>query len=634
MKHPLGCQRIASRTYFTIYAPYAKIVRLTFFDHCEDKIPKEIVPMRAIGEGYWEYSDIKTFHDMYYAYMIDDKKIFIPDPYSYSVSNVNDFNQEAKTYIHHSHFDWENDRFTAPKDPRDIVMYECHIRDLTVHPSADTSFPGTYTGVKDKIDYLLDLGVNAVEFMPLMKYANIEPPFQEKAGEVFNYWNPYAYNYWGYMTSFFFAPENTYSEKGQRTKNTWCDPRGAEIEELKSLIKALHNAGISVIMDVVFNHISQYNQNPLRTIAEDQYILPHNNTSGCGNDTRSESPIMRQLIVNSVEYWMKEFHIDGFRFDLAGVLDDETLNAVIKTAYRINPHAIIVGEPWGKRYFPQQMSDMGWGIWNDVFRNGVKGENPTDRRGYIFGRWDNDLHPDNFLKLLTGSLQQDGGLVKNSKYTLNYLESHDGYTLGDFIRIAVRKPGKTVISEHDIHVKLSKEEEKYHRLAAFILACSQGIMMIHAGQEYARSKVIAPVPGIIEARVGELDKDSYAKDNETNYMNFQDVKTNRSLYNYYQQLLCLRKIFPELRAAERKHIYTLHAKGSEFGLGYYVNSPFRHCVVLINTSADKTAKFSLPESKWDVYATLEYASCESREEHISGTIILEPRSVRLLIKKK
>ncbi len=624
MKHPTGCHRIDGRTYFILYAPYAKQVRLAFFARCEDGEPEAAFPMRAIGGGYWEYSDIQDFAGRYYAFRPDDGKDYVADPYARSVSTFNDHLQNARAYIPKDDYDWEGDDFVKTADPRDLIIYECHVRDLTAHPESGAKHGGTYAGVEEKIDYLLELGVNAVEFLPLMHFANYEPPK--------NGWNPYAYNHWGYMTSFFFAPANFYARAGTKEFGTWSDPRGAEIDELRSLVKALHKAKISVIMDVVYNHISQYNINPLRQLAEDQYLRLYENMSGCGNDTRSESPVMSQLIVDSVVYWMKEFHIDGFRLDMAGVLDDPVLLAIRQAAVAVNPDVVLAGEPWGRRYFPEHMSDMGFGVWNDTYRNGIKGENPADRQGFLFGKWEKDLHRNNFVRLLTGSLRKDGGLVPSSKYSVNYIASHDGYTLGDFIRISLREKDKTVLPDRDEHIRLGAEEQTLHRIAAFMLFCSQGMLMMHAGQEYARSKVIVPVKGVRDPHAGELDFDSYAKDNETNYMDFRDRDINRGLFDYYRQLIALRKAFPELRSADPGRIAAIYAENCEFGLGYTVRSEKRRCAVLVNTSPENNAAFDLGEGEWQVHATLEKAACDPIRSHPDPRIVLRPRSVCLLVK--
>lgn len=634
MKHPPGCHRIGSRTCFTLYAPYAKLLRLALFKDCKDKKPLQLFPMRMRGEGWWEYSDIADFQGLYYAYLIDENKHFTADPYARALATFNDYRQDARGFIDFTPYDWENDDFIPLRDPRDLLIYECHLRDLTAHPSLKIPEGGSYEAAQQRIRYFKELGINAVEFQPLMLFANYEPPFKTETEKVFNDWNPYAYNHWGYMTSFFFAPANNYAAGVNRDKNTWCDPKGSDVKALKDLIKALHREGIAVILDVVYNHISQYNRNPLRDLAEDQYLRPHQNFSGCGNDVNSESPIMRRLILDSVEYWMREYHIDGFRLDLAGILDDETLRMIRDKARAINPHAQLMGEPWGKRYFPQQLSSLGYAVWNDRFRNGIKGENPRTGPGFLFAADHSELSPGTVFTLLSGSLRNEGGIVPDSRFSLNYLESHDGYTLGDFIRIRLRDSGKRALKDPKEHVRLSETESRIHRLAAFILCCSQGVLMIQAGQEFARSKVIARVPGVEDPRVGEMDEDSYSKDNETNYLNDEDMRINADLFAYYRALFALRRSYPELRKAERKSIAPLYDKDNPFAVGYRVDIPERSIAVLLNSSPDKKAHFDLGSAGWQILADIEEIGGEKSKHSDQTCMLLDPRSALLLLKEK
>ncbi|MFA6618486.1 MAG: alpha-amylase family glycosyl hydrolase [Candidatus Neomarinimicrobiota bacterium] len=625
IQHPLGCHKLSGRTYFTLYAPYARSLRLLLFDNCSDTVPFKTLPMRAMQGGYWEYTDIGDFDGLYYAFQMNDDSQFIADPYARSLATFNDHHQEAKAYIHKSNFDWQGDTFQKVSDPRDLVIYEAHVKDMTAHSSSNVSHPGTYMALIEKIPYLKSLGINALELLPVQLFANYEPPYATGSDHSRNTWNPYAYNHWGYMTSYFFAPAGIYSTQGTREAGTWCDPKGQEIEEFKALVKALHQAGISVILDVVYNHISQYNLNPLRILAEDHYIDPYANTSGCGNDIKSHSSVARKLITDSIRYWTKEFHVDGFRFDLAGLLDDKTLIAIRQAAMSVNPNVILLGEPWGKRYFPQRMSDLQYAVWNDVYRNGVKGENPHDRKGYIFAEWDHSLYKNNFTKLLTGTLKTDGGLVNNSRFSVNYIASHDGYTLGDFIRMALEK--KTT------HIELSQEEVKIHKLAAFVLTMSQGVMMMHAGQEYARSKVIVKQDDVVDDMKGRWDHDSYNKDNETNYINYEQIETNTELKEFYRKLIAIRKMFPELRSADRKKIRAIFGEGSDFALGYLSHSSKRTCAVLINSSPDKEASFDLVKGDWDVIVTPIDISENGIEKHQGGRVAISAQGFILLVKR-
>ncbi len=166
------------------------------------------------------------------------------------------------------------------------------------------------------------------------------------------------------MTSFFFAPESYYATDGTNKALSWNGTDGRAVHELKDMVKAFHNENIAVIMDVVYNHVSQYDYNPLKYIDRDLYFRFDDSgnwiaKSGCGNDCRTESPPMRQLILESLKYWMTEYHVDGFRFDLAHLIDEETREIIIRKLREINPHVIILAEPWGGGYDPAGFSDQG-----------------------------------------------------------------------------------------------------------------------------------------------------------------------------------------------------------------------------------------------------------------------------------
>jgi pullulanase/glycogen debranching enzyme len=271
-------------------------------------------------EGVWEYSTKKRLWKKYYGYYVHatndqgdifNAKTLIPDPYSKVVSTQNNYKINARTYIYKSDFDWGGDTWVISKDSRDLIVYEAQLRDLTADPSADVKTPGTYLAVIEKIDYLKQLGVNAIEFLPLHDFANIEIPFKDSSTALFNTWNPYARNHWGYMSTFFFAPENYYSSAGNMNFDGIVDDKGKGMNELKTLVKTLHKEGFSVMMDVVYNHTSTYDANPFKMIDKKYYYrLDENNDfiskSGCGNDFKTERLMSRKMIVESILFWMQE----------------------------------------------------------------------------------------------------------------------------------------------------------------------------------------------------------------------------------------------------------------------------------------------------------------------------------------
>lgn len=572
-----GCTLHGETTTFRVHSPRSPMIEVVIKDHPNDtKI--ESYQMHRHPSGVWEYSTNKDVLGKWYAYKVSPPNDGLPfeatdkcvaDPYSKWVSTRNDYRQEAWTLIFKKpSFDWEGDSFVGSGDPRDLVIYEAHIQDLVhedyVKNHNISVFDLLRSPDKSKaINHLISLGINAIEFLPLQKFAYHEPPFGLKTPEgVKNTWNPYSKNYWGYMTSYFFAPESRFSCPSEPKNDEYFELEPDGINQLKELVKLLHKHGISVIMDVVYNHVSQYDLNPLKYLDrlyyfrhDDQYN--YTSFSGCGNDLKTEAPFARRLIVDSVLYWMKEFHIDGFRFDLAQLMDNETLVKIREEARKINPNVILIAEPWGGGYNPTRFSELGWPSWNDQIRNGVKGSDPLHDKGLIFGNWQRDtsrLSVENFLR---GTLlHQPNGRFKRSLHAVNYLESHDGYTLGDFIRLGYNPNlHHEGLKSRDTAVTLSEPEMHSASLAAFILFVSQGITMIHAGQEFARSKWIVPENEISDPDFGRFDHNSYNKDNATNYINWDEASKNEVLLNYYRGLINIRLQSPALRKASAESIH-------------------------------------------------------------------------------
>lgn len=572
-----GCTFQGDSTIFRVYCPRSPLVEIVVKDHPDEK-SFEAHQMHRHGSGVWEYSTRKNLIGKWYAYRItppsdglpfEKTDLCIADPYSKWVCTRNDYQQEAWTLIFKpKNFDWDGGSFVGSGDPRDLVIYEAHIQDLVhqdsiIHPDI-SCFDLLRSRDKCKaIDHLISLGINAIEFLPLQKFAYHEPPFNiETPKGVKNTWNPYSKNYWGYMTSYFFVPESRFSISSNLQNEEYFGFEPDGINQLKALVKELHKRGISVIMDVVYNHVSQYDLNPLKYLDRVYYFrhdgkLNYTSFSGCGNDLKTEAPFARRLIVDSVLYWMKEFHIDGFRFDLAQLMDNETLVKIREEARKVNPNVVLIAEPWGGGYNPTRFSELGWPAWNDQIRNGIKGSDPLHDKGIIFGNWQRDtsrLSVENFLR---GTLlHQPNGRFKRSLHALNYLESHDGYTLGDFIRLGY-KPDlhHQGLKSRESAVYLSEPELNSAMLAAFILFMSQGIAMIHAGQEFARTKWIVPEQDVIDPETGKFDHNSYNKDNATNYITWEDRIKNQTLLDYYSGLINIRLQSPALRKASSDSIH-------------------------------------------------------------------------------
>jgi pullulanase len=654
----LGCIVTASQTIFRLFAPRATDVRVAIYTAYDQGIGEEYSMVRS-NDGVWEYSFPEALYGKYYGYRVDgpagpgemfNPKIIIADPYSRAVVTKNNYHHPAKTLIVDTQYNWERDTFIIPKDHNQLVIYEAHVRDLTAHGSSGISEKGTYLGVTEKgktggLSYLKDLGVNAVEFLPLQKFGTIEIPFRDSTvvsnGGEYNTWNPYERNHWGYMTSYFFAPETYYASDGTMEHEKYNGIDGRAVRELKSMVKALHKEGIAVIMDVVYNHVSQYDYNPFKYIDKMYYFQTDSEknftkASGCGNDFFTSRPMARRLIVESVAYWMKEYHIDGFRFDLATMIDWETCKQITAAAKAINPNVILIAEAWGGgKYDPPGFSDIGWASWNDRFRNGVKGQNPSDGLGFIFGRYQGDNSKKSFMSFVTGTLRSDGGMYLKKEHSINYLESHDDNTLGDFIRLGTGEVKESDrISDVYANAKLSPTQLALNKLAALFLLTSQGPVMLHEGQEFARSKVIAPAP---DPNVGRIDHNSYEKDNATNYLNYNFSSLNHELYEYYKELIALRQTYPIFSNAQ-KNILEFLKTSDDFLIAFKLeskNAPKENSkfIVLLNGSNENTRKFSLPKGTWRVIVNAERISLKKPLRSVKGAVDVPPTSGMVLLQE-
>jgi pullulanase/glycogen debranching enzyme len=324
--------------------------------------------------------------------------------------------------------------------------------------------------------------------------------------------------------------------------------------------------------------------------------------------------------------------IDGFRFDLAAMIDWETCDAILQRARAINPNAIIIAEAWGGGgYTPAEHSQHGWAAWNDQIRNGVKGWQPTGEgdQGFIFGKWKSGTTTKNLRSYVTGTLKEDGGLFQHKSHSINYLESHDDHTLGDFIRIASEEVGaEQVITDIDANARLSPRQLRMNKLAALFLFTSQGPTMMHEGQEFARSKVIAKT-NVPDPHAGQIDHNSYNKDNETNWINFQHAEMNRELVDYYRGLIALRKAHRAFRWSDKSDVEFLPSEG-ELALGYQLqrksSGDSHDFIVLMNGHTSKPAAFKVPAGEWEIVVNEQGAGVTSLGKFNGGEFTLMPTS--------
>ncbi|MFT5240887.1 MAG: pullulanase [Candidatus Promineifilaceae bacterium] len=527
--------------------------------------PERVIDMQRTAGGIWRARVDGVEPGAFYAFRVDGAtgtgEGFIAtewfgDPYARANAHAKYasilIDPDAKTPWFAG---WTDQDFRAPAW-KDVVIYETHIRDLTAHASSKVpdELRGTFAGVLategtgQGLDHLKSLGVNMIEFLPLQEFHN--------PGNTYD---------WGYATAFYFAPESSYGR----------DPTsGAHYYEMKHFVNALHERGFGVIMDVVYNHVGSPNVFALtdrkyffRLDTDFRYL----NFSGFGNDVRTEAAMMRRLIVENVLYWVQEFHVDGFRFDLGELIDMETMLAVRDAVRRIHPNILLISEPWSFRGTNKdQLTGTRWAAWNDDFREGVK--------AFALGYGSRNK----LKQVISGSV---GTFAATPMQSVNYLESHDGRTLVDEL---TGNPG------HDGR-RLTERDAARNRLAATVLFTSFGIPMLAEGQAFLRSK-----RGI---------KNSFDKGDAVNALNWsdRDRPMARQALTYYQGLATLRashagQTFRLAGAVPDGYVKWIEPPTTK-ALGYVVNAdaryPGRPFIVILNSDdVDLRVSVLFSQGEW------------------------------------
>lgn len=562
-------------TTYRLFAPRARSVSLCFYETPEFEVHKpkykKLAPAERYSmwqdpaDGIWEISLLGLDIGKYYSFNVDgptgngegfDPFAQIGDPYARAAAHGrNNCIVIAPDATNRWFAGWTDSAWSRP--PRqNAIIYELHIRGMTIHPSSGVpaEYRGKYEGLLatlgtgSGLDHLKELGVTHIELMPPAEFNG----------------NVNEYN-WGYGPVLYFAPEASYAQ----------DPlRGSQYYEFKSLVDGLHNAGFGVILDVVFNHVGS--PNFFHLIDKKYYFrlnpdFSYMNYSGCGNDLRTEAPMVRRLIVDNILYWIREFHVDGFRFDLAELIDFDTLMAVRDAVHSIDTNILLISEPWSLRGdHKAQLKGTGWSAWNNDFRDAVK--------DFVTGRRNRDW----VKKSIFGSVET---WAADPLQPINYLESHDDMALADELCTRPDRDGRNLLP-NDVAV---------NRLAATILFTSLGIPMIYEGQEFLRSK-----HGL---------HNTYNRGDAINAINWDDRHRPyaKEALAYYKGLMQLRRspAGAAFRVAAKppSGYYKWIEPRDPQALGYIVNVPHIHegagFIVLLNANADPVEfSFALPPGHW------------------------------------
>ncbi len=486
------------------------------------------------------------------GHRFDASKILL-DPYAKAIGGRDVWGEPpdwSDPYPHRARlifedFDWEDDR-PLEMPLADLVIYELHVRSFTRHPSSGVKHPGAYAGLVAKIPYLKELGVNCVELMPIFEFDEFENSRPNPVtGET-------MYNYWGYSTVGFFAPKAGYAATG---------PLGMQVDEFKNLVKELHRNGIEVMLDVVFNHTAEGNeQGPtlsFRGIDNQTYYMltPEGyyfNFSGCGNTLNCNNPVVRMMVLDCLRYWAAEYHIDGFRFDLAAILGRDPSGAPLPNPPLLESLAFdpilakckLIAEAWdaGGLYQVGSFPAYGrWAEWNGKYRD--------DIRRFLKG--DEGLLPA-LAQRLQGSPDLYGWNQRGPTASINFITCHDGFTLYDLF--AYNHKHNEANGEQnrdggdDNHSwncgvegatddpEVSALRQRMIRNALAILLMSHGVPMLLMGDEVGRSQ--------------RGNNNTYCHDNDLNWFDWSLLEQNANLFHFTRQMIAFRKAHRLLRARE------------------------------------------------------------------------------------
>ncbi len=560
--YPLGATFVPGGVNFAVFSKYARACTLVLFER-DSSNPLVEIPFPdefRIGHVFAMSVFDLDYENIEYGYRFDgpyrpheghhfDKSVILLDPYARAVNGRSVWGQAPNKNNRYPHrallpyddFDWVHDRpLETPAE--DLIIYEMHVRGFTRHPTSGVKYPGTFAALREKIPHLLELGINCVELMPIFEFDEFENSFV----------NPITHKplmqYWGYDSINFFAPKAGYAATGRY---------GMQMDEFKALVKELHKNGIEVFLDVAFNHTGEGGDDG-RTISyrgidnKTYYMLrpdgSYQNFSGCGNTMNCNNPVVRNMVMDCLRYWVAEYHIDGFRFDLASILGRDSAgnplaNPPLLEAMAHDPvlgKTKLIAEAWDAAGLYQVGSFPAygrWGEWNgkyrDCLRRFLKGD--AGQIGEIAQR-------------IQGSPDLYSG--RGTTASVNFITAHDGFTLMDLFSYDVKhnlaNGEKNRDGQNDNYSwncgwegptnspQINALRQQMIKNAIAILMVSQGIPMILMGDEAGHTK--------------GGNNNTYGHDNELNWLNWEQLKSNAELFRFFKNCINFRKAHPNLRS--------------------------------------------------------------------------------------
>ena len=623
----LGATYSKEKTVLRVWAPTALDVTVRLYhqgDPEAEPLPYEEHYMEPDVNGTWVATLEGDMNGVYYTYLVtlEDAVNEACDPYA-RTTGVNGKRAMIIDLDSTDPTGWDTD-----KDPHyddaitDAIIYELHVRDLSVDESSGITNKGKFlglietgttnsNGVPTGLDHIKNLGITHIHLLPSYDYGSVDETKLDTA--QFN---------WGYDPVNYNVPEGSYS----------TDPYNGEVRvtEFKQMVKGLHDNGISVIMDVVYNHVYSaenfcFNQIVPQYFSRVSKQGSYSAGSGCGNDTASERAMVKKYIVDSVKYWADEYHIDGFRFDLVGLIDTETINAVIEEVHKTHPNVIFYGEGWtmstmltkeGYTMTTQTNSQEvpKFAFFNDSLRDALRGPMSNDSKpGFISGST-------GYAGNVSDCFLARAGWCKSPTQTINYASCHDNLALFDRILTAAKD-------------RTFEEQVKMNNLAAAVVLTSQGVPFFQAGEEMLRSK---PLPE------GGYDHNSYRSSDEINNLKWDDLNDEayQQVVDYYTGLIAFRKAHPALRMTSAEDVannITKVTKGLDSGVTAFqfaanANGEDNEGMFVVFNGRSGATEVTLPEGEWTVYVQGDTAGTEPLGT-VSGTVTVDGISTTILVRE-
>lgn len=555
----LGATYTKQYTEFRVFAPNREKIDLLITDDYR-KIRKEKYSMIKKEFDIFYCKIEKDLDGFFYSYLVEDK-YEVTDPYS-KASSINSIMSAVVDFDKINPIDFGK-KFKANKE-EDAIIYELNVKDFTANKNSNVKYRGKYLGLAEKntkfegestgISHLKELGVSHIQLLPVYDFIST---FEEND----KFFDDDNYN-WGYDPELYFNVEGSYSTNPYNPKK--------RIYEFKKMVKKIHENGMNVVMDVVYNHTFKTIDSNLEILAPNYYHRKNldgsfSNGSGVGNELASEKAFVRKLIIDSLKHWVMEYDIDGFRFDLMALIDIDTIKIAIKELKKIKSYIIIYGEPWmgaesvlqrEKQILTGSQRSNGFAVFNDSFRNAIKGDNDGYSKGFIQG----NFYLKNQVEIgIAGSIDFDEkriGFADDASEVINYFACHDNLIYYDKLKIS--------LTDHE-------DLEYISRLGFAILFLSFGKPFIYEGTEFNNSK--------------SNNGNSYNAPLSINGIDWQDKINNIETFSFVKDLISLRKkleVFKLVKKDDIKKALTFVDGLEDFLLAYKINFEGKKIYVVIN----------------------------------------------------